>query len=1005
MKRFYSILSIRLGKGERSRKFLPMVLLSAMLPLLLVLMVVTGVQVAQGAPSSISMAGVHWYSGDTNMIDMNVPWGQRGWNVEAIYGVKDLGAKDHAHYKAQKAKDDGLVNIIRIDYQGGKAVPTNSSEFEEWKNDFTARVNDMWDVAQIFIVGNEPNIEGNINPQQYADAFNFLYEEKDEMPNGTKLLVAGPSGFSDPYWLRQVTSLINDTDGFAIHTYGDPSYPGCEDPRQPCSRGGWYFDGGFLYFEDLIDQFAGRFPSKPVYITEFNTDVNGRDADPNPIDNYKADWIDNAFEAVRSYNDNRGNGPEVKALCWFVDRDDGDWGDYALRNISDALQDMKEEFHNPANRGEAPPIDPSTALESGWEDGQVHGRVDSIKYSRNVAGYFNTWSPPPECSRRYHETVRSGNYSLMIAGYSQASYAYCYYRVFDEHIPVVEGMKISYWIYHKVGTPKISVDGHFTDGATIRDFGGGILIDQHGIRIHPGYRQDPMNQWYYVEVDLSAAAGKTIDFIMFAFDNGGDGFRGQYRAHVDGFRIFTEGSGFPSSITGGLPKGAFGSGSQTDEVTEPETWRWSELFYGHQGIDMIDWQSDACGGWHNYAMGWHQGDLVEYLMKFGGDYSRLVLRGIADRPGPVELEIYIDGQYKARAAWDNNNDCNQDVAVDIDGISYDTHAIAVKFVNDYNNPSMGDRNFYLDGLKVERSSGPPPPPPPPPPANKSKLTIHTSFLGGESMLFIEQAQPTVIKILNNFGPAQQVKEKSPHTKIVGRIWYDDRQRLGVGSPEDRAQDWWNDLRDTILAHPAVDYWEGYNEPVINDAGLMGWYARFEKKRVDILAEHGLSACIGNFSTGMPPVERDLWEAFYPAIDAAKSKGGVLGLHEYSAPDLDWLFDYGSGEGWLTGRYLKVYRQFLTPSGREIPLVITECGIDAGVGVGDGRCTNPPCGWKTYQSAEDYFDQLKWYDSILKEDSYVLGATIFCLEIYGWEDFDIRGRVRELLTDYVGSSGQ
>ncbi len=401
-------------------------------------------------------------------------------------------------------------------------------------------------------------------------------------------------------------------------------------------------------------------------------------------------------------------------------------------------------------------------------------------------------------------------------------------------------------------------------------------------------------------------------------------------------------------------------------------------------------------------MGWHQGDLIEYLMKFGGDYSRLILQGIADRPGPVEVEIYIDGQYMATAAWDNNDDCNQDAAVEIGGIPYGTHAIAVKFTNDYYNPSVGDRNFYLDGLLVESSSSPPPHPLP---TDTSKLSIHTAFLGGESMQFIEQAQPTVVKILDNFGPAREVREKSPHTLIVGRIWYDDRQRLGDGSPEDRAQDWWNDVRGTILAYPAVDYWEGYNEPVIHDAGLMSWYARFEKKRVEILADHGRNACIGNFSTGMPPVERDVWEALYPAIDAAQRHGGVLGLHEYSAPDMDRLFDYGTGEGWLTGRYRKVYRQFLIPAGRDIPLVITECGIDGGVDGGDSRCTNPPCGWKSYQSAEDYFDQLQWYDSLLMEDSYVLGATIFSLEIYGWDDFDIRGRVRELLTDYVRSSGQ
>ncbi|KKL78326.1 hypothetical protein LCGC14_2025950, partial [marine sediment metagenome] len=285
-------------------------------------------------------------------------------------------------------------------------------------------------------------------------------------------------------------------------------------------------------------------------------------------------------------------------------------------------------------------------------------------------------------------------------------------------------------------------------------------------------------------------------------------------------------------------------------------------------------------------------------------------------------------------------------------------------------------------------------------SSKSKLTIHTSFLGPESMLFIEQARPTVVKILDEVKIAQEVKEKSPQTLVVGRIWYDPWEKLGQGIPEDQAQEWWANVSEKILANPAVDYWEGYNEPVIHDPELMNWYALFEAERVRILADHGRRACIGNFSTGMPPAERDIWEAFYPAVAAAKAHGGVLGLHEYSAPDMYWLFDDASGEGWLTGRYRKVYRQFLIPDNMVIPLVITECGIDGGVlGTPDdiGR------GWKTYQSADAYVEQLKWYDGLLKEDGYVLGATIFSLEIPNWWDFDIGGRVRELLTDYVRSS--
>jgi hypothetical protein len=45
------------------------------------------------------------------------------------------------------------------------------------------------------------------------------------------------------------------------------------------------------------------------------------------------------------------------------------------------------------------------------------------------------------------------------------------------------------------------------------------------------------------------------------------------------------------------------------------------------------------------------------------------------------------------------------------------------------------------------------------------------------------------------------------------------------------------------------------------------------------------------------------------------------------------------------------------------------------------------------------EQLRWYDSILRQDPYVLGATIFSLEIPGWESFDV-GPIVAPLTAHV-----
>jgi Ig-like domain from next to BRCA1 gene/Carbohydrate binding domain len=294
-----------------------------------------------------------------------------------------------------------------------------------------------------------------------------------------------------------------------------------------------------------------------------------------------------------------------------------------------------------------------------------------------------------------------------------------------------------------------------------------------------------------------------------------------------------------------------------------------------------------------------------------------------------------------------------------------------------------------------------------PEAVKSKLTIHTSFLGDKSMPFIQEAKPTVVKLLGGsstgspWDKAAAIKSASPNTLIIGRIYFADEP--ASGDAKTRAQEWWSRCRGVIQAYPAVDYWEGYNEPSVDTVAKMQWLATFDAERVRILAENSRKAAIGSFSVGTPEVVRngqpygDYWRAFYPAIDAARANGGVLSLHEYSAPSMKDQFDTSSGEGWTTGRYRKVYTWFLKPDGRQIPLIITECGIDGGV-IGQGQK-----GWKSYASGEQYMEQLKWYDSLLKQDSYVLGATIFSLEIPNWQDFDI-APIMPQLTAYVQAGG-
>lgn len=126
---------------------------------------------------------------------------------------------------------------------------------------------------------------------------------------------------------------------------------------------------------------------------------------------------------------------------------------------------------------------------------------------------------------------------------------------------------------------------------------------------------------------------------------------------------------------------------------------------------------------------------------------------------------------------------------------------------------------------------------------------------------------------------------------------------------------------------------------------------------------------------------------------------MTGKHQ---PDTFPSDDEGD-EGWTTLRYRKVYRQHLIPNGLgTVPLVITECGIDPGVGhkppqVGTGG-TWKQLGnfWSQHDGERDnadyYFQQLKWYDEELQKDDYVVGATVFTWGSFPgtWRDFDVAG---------------
>jgi hypothetical protein len=291
----------------------------------------------------------------------------------------------------------------------------------------------------------------------------------------------------------------------------------------------------------------------------------------------------------------------------------------------------------------------------------------------------------------------------------------------------------------------------------------------------------------------------------------------------------------------------------------------------------------------------------------------------------------------------------------------------------------------------------------------SKLSIHTSFGGPLSMQVVREAKPRLIKLLDTFHQAAQVKQLSPGCVVIGRIYLANQPTSG--DPVQAAQNWFNANKGVILSSDsrAIDFWEGYNEPSSSSVAQMQWLGAFDEARVQILANHSKKAVIGCFSTGTPDVTHpDTIEAYFPAVRAAIRHGGILGLHEYSSPRMENLFSgsVATGEGWLTGRYRKL-NAILAKAGLKVNMAITENGIDG------GTCPDTGChisgGWRNFCSDwsqkftncsncnDCYLSQLEWYDSVMRADSYVIGSTIFSLEISGWQSFDITPAVPNLIS--------
>jgi hypothetical protein len=266
----------------------------------------------------------------------------------------------------------------------------------------------------------------------------------------------------------------------------------------------------------------------------------------------------------------------------------------------------------------------------------------------------------------------------------------------------------------------------------------------------------------------------------------------------------------------------------------------------------------------------------------------------------------------------------------------------------------------------------------------SKIGVH-SIIGprngyGAFLKRIADAGQTlaVVKVLDDFGPAKEAKDLMPNTLTVGRFnTFKDKQgntvdtqgfepRLPDGSYRDAREvaEWYFErLRDKWKAHPFIDVWETFNE----FSAHWAWQGEFYVAMMDLAEPDGFKLAHYACSTGNPPNAAAAREMI-PCLQATKQRGHYLSLHEYGGvgdkePGVSNPETLRGTEPNHALRYRALYETILIPNNADPPLILSEIGQAGGF---------------RFQGTQVLLDDMKWYDSELFKDEYVVGAAIFTL---------------------------
>ncbi|MGZ5543903.1 MAG: malectin domain-containing carbohydrate-binding protein, partial [Limisphaerales bacterium] len=282
----------------------------------------------------------------------------------------------------------------------------------------------------------------------------------------------------------------------------------------------------------------------------------------------------------------------------------------------------------------------------------------------------------------------------------------------------------------------------------------------------------------------------------------------------------------------------------------------------------------------------------------------------------------------------------------------------------------------------------------------SKLSAHliNAYTVGSSNIVSGKPQLLKVLALDSGFPSGMVqamrdyKTKVPNGKIIVRV-YSPKMYVMTNDPTASANDFWNTIIQPALNsigasdRALIDYMEGPNEgqtptigyPFDQQVQASQWLNQFWTNLTPTVVAAGMKPCIGSISVGnIDPFS--LLSYFVPALRQAKAAGGGWSYHAYT---VQYSTDV-STEIWWSLRYRQFYTYFAQnfPDLVDMSLILTEGGVDQS---GDPLTS----GWQARGTAAQYERWLNWFDYQMRQDSYLLGCTLFENgDSSGWPSFEL-----------------